>query len=193
MRKNDLIKKLEEIPGNPIVVLMDVRINEFFASSEGTSEGIENAFEVGTFKPQNVDTGEEMDTVISIEYESVKEEHICNILDLQGLDYIYHERHRQIEKEGWTPEHDDEHSEQQIAVAGALYAMPSMNIEYSEESFFGSESDFKTPVLWPWSGEWYKPAKDASIPERIRELAKAGALIAAEIDRLVRKRGRGDE
>ena len=34
---------------------------------------------------------------------------------------------------------------------------------------------------WPWNVVWWKPTPD----DRIRELAKAGALIAAEIDRLI--------
>jgi len=34
---------------------------------------------------------------------------------------------------------------------------------------------------WPWDEEWWKPDNDA-----VRNLAKAGALIAAEIDRLQR-------
>ena len=34
--------------------------------------------------------------------------------------------------------------------------------------------------MWPWDLEWFKP----SPYDRIRELVKAGALIAAEIDRL---------
>lgn len=37
-------------------------------------------------------------------------------------------------------------------------------------------------MMWPFSQEWWKPTPD----DRIRELAKAGALIAAEIDRLQR-------
>ena len=37
------------------------------------------------------------------------------------------------------------------------------------------------PAHWPWLDGW-KPTPD----DRIRELAKAGALIAAEIDRLQR-------
>lgn len=35
--------------------------------------------------------------------------------------------------------------------------------------------------MWPWSDEKWNPEPD----NRIRELAKAGALIAAEIDRLL--------
>lgn len=38
------------------------------------------------------------------------------------------------------------------------------------------------PAAWPWDKEWWKPSKD-----QVRNLVKAGALIAAEIDRLQRK------
>jgi hypothetical protein len=39
---------------------------------------------------------------------------------------------------------------------------------------------------WPWRWEWWKPGN------RVRELEKAGALIAAEIDRLSRIENKGD-
>ena len=35
--------------------------------------------------------------------------------------------------------------------------------------------------LWPWSDKWWKPSDDP-----VRNLVKAGALLAAEIDRLQR-------
>ena len=84
-----------------------------------------------------------------------------------GLAAIAIERRRQIEAEGWTPEHDDQHKRGELARAGACYAI-------ADE--LGSERE----LLWPWSEDWWKPAG------RIRNLGKAGALIAAEIDRLTR-------
>ncbi len=36
------------------------------------------------------------------------------------------------------------------------------------------------PWMWPWSAQFWKPTPD----DRVRELVKAGALIAAEIDRI---------
>jgi hypothetical protein len=36
-------------------------------------------------------------------------------------------------------------------------------------------------IFWPWDQDWWKPS-----PDPIRNLVKAGALIAAEIDRLQR-------
>lgn len=94
-----------------------------------------------------------------------------------GIELIAEERKRQIEVEGWTDLHDDNHEMDELALAAASYALPS----YARPS-----NQFHTarmePQTWPWSGEYWKP----SISDRVRELQKAGALIAAEIDRLNR-------
>lgn len=87
---------------------------------------------------------------------------------------IAEERLRQIREEGWTAEHDDEHSDGAMAWAAICYAAPEpvYRMDLREE-----------PVdPWPWSHQWDKRG-DVS---RIRDLVKAGALIAAEIDRLQR-------
>lgn len=91
-----------------------------------------------------------------------------------GIEVIAAERNRQVEAEGWTPEHDAEHTDEQLAAAAACYAVPT------HLRPFPVRQDGQTPVIWPWSPKWWKPG------DRIRELAKAGALIAAEIDRLQR-------
>lgn len=88
-----------------------------------------------------------------------------------GLELITEERMRQIEKEGWTPEHDSQHVDEELARAAATYALPA---EYREFTIGGRV------VTWPFEAGWFKPTPE----DRIRELAKAGALIAAEIDRL---------
>jgi hypothetical protein len=46
------------------------------------------------------------------------------------------------------------------------------------------------PPMWPWKPDWWKPSPGTDEEARIRELAKAGALIAAEIDRLQRAKAR---
>lgn len=85
-----------------------------------------------------------------------------------GIELIAEERQRQIDVEGWMAEHDDRHIKGELANAAACYARyphfpwPNKN--------------------WPWSIEWWKPTPK----NRIRELQKAGALVAAEIDRLLR-------
>lgn len=86
---------------------------------------------------------------------------------MSGLDRIAAERRRQISTEGWTAEHDNTHVDGEMWRAAACY-------------LFGPD-DSVTEECWPWHKSWYKPSSD-----RIRELEKAGALIAAEIDRLER-------
>lgn len=76
------------------------------------------------------------------------------------------ERRRQIETEGWTPEHDDLHSTQELAFAAACYAT--------------ADAGDPPPAVWPWRLSWWKPT------DRRRNLVKAAALILAEIERLDR-------
>lgn len=112
-----------------------------------------------------------------------------------GAELIAAERRRQIEKEGWTPEHDDQHNDGELALAAALYATPErlyFKVEHSTGVSFGDP--------WPWAQHWDKRARTkegklksyASTPidDRVRQLEKAGALIAAEIDRLLRRKAR---
>lgn len=84
------------------------------------------------------------------------------------------ERGRQIDVEGWTPEHDDEHGAGEMAQAAACYAaMPYRRANMLE---------LKLPVQWPWHSDWWKPQDNR------RDLVRAGALIAAELDRMDRAR-----
>jgi len=100
---------------------------------------------------------------------------------MTGIERIAHERARQMLEEGWTPEHDDQHSDGEMAAAAACYAGDgAMKLERMSALPGG------VPLTWPWSAEWWKPTNDGTIEGRIRQLEKAGALIAAEIDRLQR-------
>lgn len=93
---------------------------------------------------------------------------------MSGLARISAERKRQRSRqrggEAWSASHDDGHRFGEIALAAAVYAIPP---EKRDRTLMAS--------LWPryWT---FKPRED----DRIRELEKAGALIAAEIDRLER-------
>jgi hypothetical protein len=87
---------------------------------------------------------------------------------MTGIERIAAERKRQIEEEGFAAEHDDQWDKNELAMAALCYSAPDGN---------------KYSVLypwWPWHWEWWKPGN------RIHDLEKAGALIAAEIDRLLR-------
>jgi hypothetical protein len=93
---------------------------------------------------------------------------------MNGIERIAAERQRQIDEEGRTSAHDDQHTNEQLAYAAAYYVLPESAVDR-----FGIEFD----LLWPWPEPRPIPAIEHS---RIRELEKAGALIAAEIDRLLR-------
>lgn len=84
------------------------------------------------------------------------------------------ERRRQVEAEGWTPEHDDEHSHGQMARASACYALAGSS----------APSDGTAALLvslaWPWDEQWWKPSTAR------RDMVKACALGLAEIERLDR-------
>lgn len=92
----------------------------------------------------------------------------------EGTVRISAERHRQLDKEGWLPEHDAHHIMGELSAAAMCYAMLAVD----EEIRSVNGSDF-IQEWWPWDSEWWKPSADP-----IRNLEKAGALIAAEIDRL---------
>lgn len=80
------------------------------------------------------------------------------------------ERQRQFSVEGWTPEHDDQQNEEEMAIAAACYA----------ESAAGFYHPGTAPETWPWLSSWWKPLTPR------RDLVKAAALILAEIERLDR-------
>lgn len=94
---------------------------------------------------------------------------------MNGVQLIAAERTRQIEDEGWDAQHDDSHSNGQLAAA---------SICYTEQAAMGMPMTRRcnVPRAWPWGHDWWKPADD-----QVRNLVKAGALIAAEIDRLQRQ------
>lgn len=92
------------------------------------------------------------------------------------------ERRRQIEVKGWTPEHDDDHSNGEMSLAAAAYAVSSVE---RGDSLQRAAALFH---LTGWAKYWFKPSSPR------RDLVKAGALILAEIERMDRaERSAGDE
>lgn len=101
------------------------------------------------------------------------------------------ERKRQINAEGWTAEHDDQHASDDLALAAACYALPDTHREVfprkdprevgrSEGESITVYDDVLCPHLWPWHGGWWKPK------DRRSDLVRAAALLLAEIERLDR-------
>jgi hypothetical protein len=91
-----------------------------------------------------------------------------------GAESIAAERLRQVEAEGWSAEHDAGHREAELARAALAYLTAYLVAAQRLPLY---------PGEWPWSPEFWKPSEDPA-----RNLVKAGALIAAEIDRLQRSR-----
>ena len=87
---------------------------------------------------------------------------------------IIQERRRQIEKEGFTKEHDAGHTNGELAAAAGCYALA-----------YWSRTDAER--LWPFEKEWFKSVYEGYVytSDRINNLKKAGALIIAEIERLM--------
>lgn len=92
----------------------------------------------------------------------------------QAAKDVLAERRRQIEAEGWTPEHDDEHGDGAMCMAAVCYA------EWDHYEHPNGDGAGLVPANWPWATAWWKPR------DRRRNLVKAGALILAEIERLDR-------
>jgi hypothetical protein len=116
-----------------------------------------------------------------------------NILLSDAARDVLAERVRQQSKEGWTPEHDDEHTSGEMALAAACYAAHTATWQYIDYgmdakkrglyAIYKSAQEFVSR-MWPWRREWWKP-KDPR-----RNLVRAGALILAEIERLDRAAAR---
>jgi hypothetical protein len=90
------------------------------------------------------------------------------------------ERRRQIEVEGWTPEHDDQYDGAELAHAASCYALWCPDTTPERPA-----GDVKfIPDLFPWRADWFKPT------HYLRDLEKAGALLLAEWSR-VKRAGKG--
>ncbi|WP_051643991.1 hypothetical protein [Kosakonia radicincitans] len=97
-----------------------------------------------------------------------------------ALTDIIAERQRQQSVEGWTPEHDDKHINGEMAFAAASYAFHAAAAMWDLEDCGTEYDSHPAPKNWPWEPEWWKPTTQR------RDLVKAAALIAAEIERIDR-------
>lgn len=87
-----------------------------------------------------------------------------------GVALIAQERGRQIQEEGYDDAHDAGQGHA-LARAGVAYAIAGTG------HVVDVDDDVEAWQWWPWSTEAWKPSYDL-----VRNLVKAGALIAAAID-----------
>lgn len=96
------------------------------------------------------------------------------ILQPDGATRIAYERSAHLFRERWTAEGDDKYVNNELLDAAICY------IEQAGYTTSGDEyvyAHYPMPDAWPFASSWWKP-KDP-----VRDLERAGALIAAEIDR----------
>lgn len=94
-----------------------------------------------------------------------------------GVKAIAAERERQLQAEGFTRDSDRQYQRGELAKAATAYVqLAAMDLAA------GGTRDHIAwhgpAAVWPWAPEWWKPV-DAR-----RDLVRAGALIAAQIDLL---------
>ncbi len=113
--------------------------------------------------------------------------------ELNGVGLIADERLEQAGRTGnryipaqWPAEHDDGHADAELAAgAGCYLDVATMQVRGSQGAALSDLPLVRAEALkyWPWpENESFKPG-----PDPIRNLVKAGAMIAAEIDRLERR------
>jgi len=90
------------------------------------------------------------------------------------LELVKAERLKQINKHGYTPEHDDEHTDGSIADAAACYAATT---DPYEKGHFG-----KFRALWRWDFNYYKKEEKT----RKDQIITACSMLMAEWERLER-------
>ena len=91
----------------------------------------------------------------------------------RGVDLIRRERQRQVEEEGYDARHDFRHTLKEFINAAIAYAI------YEDDAYVsGDDGETCCEKLWPWDKEFWKPK------DRKRNLVRAGALIAAAIDKI---------
>ena len=92
---------------------------------------------------------------------------------MSGIEAIAAERQRQIDVEEWSSDHDDGYIDGALAAAASCYAGWDITSEFNTR-------DRILRDIWPWDWSCWKPKS------KRENLVRAGALIAAEIDRLDR-------
>lgn len=144
-------------PAPPVAVKADLpeRFEEWWAGRDSKGE-------------KTLDYNQRKQLAWDAFYAAALSAQVQDVAGSPAIKAIAAERRRQIEKEGWTPEHDDKYTSGELLEAATCYALHN-----------GGELD-DAPGAWPWSRDFWKPTS------RQRDLEKAGALIAAELDRVIR-------
>lgn len=103
-----------------------------------------------------------------------------------GVIIVMAERKRCIQMEGFDATRDDGYTNGELARAAQCYEREPADRKMrrmTPEEYKAPDNyndSIEVPESWPWSPSWWKTG------DRVRDLAKAGALYLAEADRLKR-------
>lgn len=103
-----------------------------------------------------------------------------------GSELIAAERQRQLSEEGYDTAHDVDHVDGELLSAAMAYAKSALCV-YAPSNPQAAPNTQEPPIYpyWPWHPDYFKAEPfTEGVPGAVRSLVKAGALIAAEIDRL---------
>ena len=128
-----------------------------------------------------------MRRLVILSKQQVMKAHVGQRMSNAAFD-VLKERERQISSEGWSLEHDDDHTDGSLADAAACYAATTRPFKAEEFAGVGYKPYTSYSDLWPmsWDDHWWKQKGN-----RRRNLVKAAALILAEIERLDRSKSNG--
>lgn len=97
-----------------------------------------------------------------------------------GVELINEERARQLGM-GFDEENDAYYTHSELSLAARAYLSAAIDQQHGDDVV-------APPVYWPWDNKYWKPETTVK-----GNLAKAGALIAAEIDRITAAEHRTSE
>ncbi|MGC6992767.1 hypothetical protein ACP0J1_29300 [Pseudomonas aeruginosa] len=158
----------------------EISLAELLAAAPGNSaqHSVPEGWKLVPLEPLlNMMSDKDHDTRITAERQllSILADAPGNLVPQAWLD-VQAERRRQITAEGWTPQHDDEHADGQMAQAAGCYALHAGGIGTGWPD--GRQNG--SALFWPWDKDSWKPSTAR------RDMVKACALALAEIERLDR-------
>lgn len=112
-------------------------------------------------------------------------------IPLFGYELVTRERIRQITQERFTEAHDDEHTDGELAIVGAIYAVAGLE-GISVRRLLPQDSEMHARYIDAWPNSWDQEWDKREQFDQLRCLSIAGALICAEIDRLQRLADRNE-
>ncbi len=160
------------------------KIKEIFEEKQNNNF-IEDAVIDGGYKKDL----EELEIRLKCKLRSNSDDRVLNehCINKTGIERITKERYRQISEEGFDKEHDANEKFNNLIKAVLYYTEASVfAYEYGDKNpeyvvdLMKQQELFKNTFPFEWNKKWCKPSA-----EPIRNLEKAGALIAAAIDKII--------